>query len=113
MKGITLLGLIALAPMAQAAPIVNGRDLNPPVEFFDASSRELGAPVYLVMPVNPAGVYEGAAMVGYSVPSPAPVTLLRHYPSLEQPAGRVLPFSDSAGGQPGWDAGSFGYGDDN
>lgn len=114
MKGIALLALLVLAPLAQAGPIVNGRDLAPPVEFFDASSREIGAPVYLVAPANGAAFYTGrggAPVIGYAYPGTTELAP-RSHPTATQAVGRVIPYSDSAGGSPGWDAGSFGYGDE-
>lgn len=102
MNRITLLGLLALAPLAHAGTVVGGRDLTPPAEFITPStSTQVGTRVHLT-PDASGTVFAGRDLT----PPPAYIS-----PSTSPRGGtRVLPQTVET---PVEDAGtSFDYGDD-
>lgn len=101
MKGIALLGLLAMAPLTQAGTPFAGRDLTPPADFI------MPAPGFVGVQVAPAPE-PGKSYVGGRDLTPSAAFI---DPSSGHIGVRVVP-QVSAGGSPGHDAGSFGYFDD-
>jgi|GEM_PF-6742674 len=110
MKGIALFGLLILVPLAHAGTPFAGRDLTPDAAFLDPQSGSVGTRVQLVMPPSqPAEVFAGRSLT----PPAAYIAPSTHSVGVRvAPAVQAAPQAESAGGRPGWDAGSFGYGDE-
>lgn len=101
MRRVALLGLLVLAPMAQAGTPFAGRDLTPPAAFLDPASGSIGAEVHLVAPPSrPAEAYDGriltppAAYISPSTRSVGVDVMPASQASAAYSAGMVDPGAD-------------------